>query len=333
VFKSFKNIAVTLVYTIVCGEVAVRGLALFMPIYDIEMIRYATELKLASPHPVLSHEHIPNASARLMGVSVELNELGHRDPPANNQAEGEETRIYVAGSSISLGWGVAVQDTFSAKLQRRLNEQNTTSPGRRYTVMNAGVGNYNTVYQVERFQQQVDAVKPELAILQYFVNDAEPNPGGTDNPLFRYSYFAALIYVKLRVAIFSLFTSESLGDYYAALYEENQPGWQAVKTAIRKMQVICDERGIDMLVLLVPDLHNLDQKGPYPVIYDKLMANFAALGVSAVNAYPKVAERFSEDPQKAWVSNDDAHPNAETHAIYAEVLANHLTRAGKDQGR
>lgn len=326
--KSLKSIAFTLIYIFVCGEITVRGLALFMPIYDIEMIRYATNLKFASSHPVLSHEHVPDASAKLMGVSVELDEFGHRNPPVKSQSAGEETRIYVAGSSISLGWGVAVEDTFSAKLQQRLNDLNSTPPGRRYAVKNAGVGNYNTVYQVELFEQQVDKVNPQLAILQYFVNDAEPNPSGTDNPLFRYSYFAALAYVKLRIAFFSLLKSESLDDYYAALYEANQPGWLAVKTAMKKMQAICAERGIDMLILLVPDLHNLDRKGPYPPIYDKVMKSFAALGLDAVDAYPMVAARFSDNPLRAWVSSDDAHPNAETHDIYAEVLVSHLTRAG-----
>ena len=326
--KRLKSIFLTLAYAIVCGEIAVRGLAWFMPIYDIEMIRYANSLKFASPHPVLSHEHVPNASAHLMGVEVELDELGHRNSTTGDTSESDEFRIYVAGSSITMGWGVAEEETFSATLQRRLNTSNAPDSGLRYTVKNAGVGNYTTVYQVELFEKQVDLVKPDLAILQYFVNDAEPNPDDADNPIFKYSYFAALAYVKIRVVFFNLFKSESLDGYYADLYNENQPGWQAVQRAVRKMQAICAERGISMIVLMVPDLHNLDLDGPYPPIYDKVTGSLAELGIEVANAYPKVAEKYSNNPLDAWISSDDAHPNAQTHAIFADVLFEKLTRSG-----
>src|SRR5579864_3648588 len=54
------------------GEIAVRIMASQTLIYNIEMVRYAKELKMPDPRGEVSHVHRPNASAHLMGVDVSL---------------------------------------------------------------------------------------------------------------------------------------------------------------------------------------------------------------------------------------------------------------------
>ena len=44
----------------VVGEVSIRIIARFVDLYDMEMYKYALQLKRRSDHPLLSHEHIPN---------------------------------------------------------------------------------------------------------------------------------------------------------------------------------------------------------------------------------------------------------------------------------
>ena len=49
--------------------------------YDIEMWRYAKELKVPSQDPKLGHEHIKNTSALLQSVEIRINEWGLRGGP------------------------------------------------------------------------------------------------------------------------------------------------------------------------------------------------------------------------------------------------------------
>jgi len=44
--------------------------------YDIEMWRYARELKVKSPDPSLDFEHLKSKSALLQNVEIRLNEWG-----------------------------------------------------------------------------------------------------------------------------------------------------------------------------------------------------------------------------------------------------------------
>ena len=57
-------------------------------------------------------------------------------------------------------------------LERELNEVQV--PGySRFEVLNAGVGNYNTVQEVTHYLIFDRTFNPDLVILQYFINDAE----------------------------------------------------------------------------------------------------------------------------------------------------------------
>jgi hypothetical protein len=103
--------------------------------YDIEMWRYARELKVPSPDPKMGHDHVKQSEAVLQSVNIRLNEWGLRGGPV---AAHPSRRILFVGGSITLGWGVKEDDTITARVQRILREQ---EPG--VEVLNGGVGNYN----------------------------------------------------------------------------------------------------------------------------------------------------------------------------------------------
>jgi hypothetical protein len=54
------------------GEAVVRVKNSSMQNYDIEMWRYAKELKQRSADPVLGHEHVPSKSAVLQSVEIRI---------------------------------------------------------------------------------------------------------------------------------------------------------------------------------------------------------------------------------------------------------------------
>ena len=62
--------------TLGVGEIAIRVITSRRLVYNIEMVKYARELKQRDPRGVVSHVHRPSRSAKLMGVEIALNSLG-----------------------------------------------------------------------------------------------------------------------------------------------------------------------------------------------------------------------------------------------------------------
>jgi len=311
-------------YILVCGEISIRIISAFFTVYSIEMLDYAKELKVKSSIPGVSHEHRPNARAKLMGVDVMLNSLGHRSANLRNPKDKNERRIHVLGSSIALAWGVPVEEGLAGRLEQRLNAETGTRTGLRYRVINAGIGNYNTFYQVEKFKRQVDATNPDVVVLQYYINDAEPNPRGEDHVVLKYSLLAAFLYqhVKSLTAV----STKSLAQHYQDLYADGAVDWQRAKASIRELKAISDTRGIQLVALLVPELHDLSDDGPLPPLYRKIEDAFAEVGIPMINPLERFQAAYGDNPSRSWVTKNDPHPNSSAHKLLADALFDYLAR-------
>jgi hypothetical protein len=314
--KIFLCITIFL-WTLVCFEVGIRVISNFIPIYTVEMLKYAKKLKIKSTSKNISHEHVSNSSAYLMGVEIKLNSMGHRSAELKKIKPKGEKRIYILGSSMALAWGVKEEDGFVKQLEDKLNKEVGPKTEFTYKTINAGIGNYNTYYQVELFKKQVDLVKPDIAVLQYFINDAEPNPKGTNNFLIRHSLFSGYMYQNF---FSTSLNTQTLSHYYASLYKKGSSSWEKTMKSLQDFKLLCDERGIDCIGMLIPDLHNLSSDGPYPPIYEKVVKTFDHLGIPMVNSFSAVSSAFAHNPIKARVAFDDPHPNAAVHRILVEEL-------------
>ena len=310
------------VYVLVCGEISIRLLSTLFLVYPVEMLDYAKQLKVKSDIPGISHQHRTNASARLMGVEVKLNSLGHRSGELKDPKPKDERRIQVLGSSIALGWGVPADQSFAGRLHNRLNAEKGAQNGLHYEVINAGIGNYNAYYAIELFKRQVDATNPDAVVLQYYVNDAEANPRGEDSAILKYSLLAAFIYqnVKTLMAV----STKTLDQHYRDLYADDAPGWETAKASIRELKSITDKRGISLVIFLVPELHDISDDGPYPPIYRTLDEAFRQIGIPMINPLPRFQAAFGKDPSKSWVDRNDPHPNAAAHKLLADALFDYL---------
>src|ERR1700676_4801415 len=110
-------ISVTL--ALLAAEGALRLKNSSMTNYDIEMWRYAKELKAPSQDPALDFDHLPSRSAILQNVEIRLNDKGLRNGPIEPLTPGGR-RILLLGGSITLGWGVSEGETIAAQLEKRL---------------------------------------------------------------------------------------------------------------------------------------------------------------------------------------------------------------------
>jgi len=276
--------------------------------YDVEMSRYALTLKVDSPNPAIGHHHRPNAQATLMGVDVRTNSHGFRDDEVALEKDGRH-RIIFLGDSLTLGWGVEMDETFEHRLEARLNEMRPTE------IINLGVGNYNTTQEVNLFIEKGLPLQPDQVVVFYFINDAEPVPQKSRFPGLGHYRTITFYWSRLKALRARFTDTVGFREYYSGLYQEGSDGWRACQDAFRELHDLSAKHGFALSVVLLPELHEL-REYPFTAEHAKVMSFLSELGVPALDLAPRF--RGEENPQSLWVSRDDAHPNARAHALIAD---------------
>src|ERR1700760_2269664 len=124
----------TAVLAAISVELAVRLVVDDGMQFDLEMWKYARDLKQIASDPQVGHAHRPNARSRLMGVDVAINAKGLRDRDLPYGRTPGILRILMLGDSFTEGWGVALEDTFAKRIERLYAQRGVAAE-----VINAGV--------------------------------------------------------------------------------------------------------------------------------------------------------------------------------------------------
>ena len=308
----FRSLTVHMAFFVVSLglELYVRFIADTGMHFDLEMWRYARALKQVSDNSAIGHEHRPGSSALLMGVDVHINQLKLRDEDYSHERPSGTQRVLMLGDSITFGWGVPIEETVSKRLERFLREA-----GRRVDVINAGVGNYNTTMEVEYFFTEGYKFDPQLIVLNYFINDAEPVPIYRSLGFFQqhaYSY----IWLTGRVDVLArqLAGRENWWEYYLGLYDA--PGWKAAEGAIDRLAEYCKEKRIGLLIVNYPELRELESYR-FDRVRGLLEGVAARNDTGYLDLYTAVR---NEDEPKLWVTKPDPHPNGYAHKLFADAL-------------
>ena len=322
-YQRLKNwvlgmLAVTISLVIAVGllELYVRLVETDGKNFDIEMWRYAKDLKTVSSINGVGHEHIPGQRGVYMGVPVKINSAGWRDQEHSMRKQAGTIRVMMLGDSVTFGWGAGSEDVTSYRLERLLN----TGGKRTYEVINTGIGNANTAMEAAYFMNKGYAYEVDVVVLNYFINDAEPTPRRTSNFLIEHFYSAVFIAGRLDIVMRRFFGKADWHQYYRDLYQENQPGWPAARTALRELYDFCKSRGIKLVIANYPEIHELS---PYPFqrITSIVASEAHGLGIPFLDLLPAVE---NQEPRSLWVTKTDTHPNGKAAGLYAEAIRNFL---------
>jgi lysophospholipase L1-like esterase len=305
------------------GEIMVRILERFVAIYDIEMAKYATSLKMPSPNPDRGHYHKNNSKAHLMGVDISINSLGLRDREYSLGKPKNVYRIMVLGDSITLGWGVDQRDCYPQQLEEMLRKNVSSKTGVDYEVINTGVGNYNTVQELAYFKDEGYRLNPDMIILGFHINDAEPVPRKTKSFFLNHSHLMVLFWSKMNMIMSRFSPRHNYIDYYNSLYRDSYPGWIRCQNALKELKNYCSNNNKKLLVVLIPELHDLSNAYPFKEAYKKVEDFVKSQSISYLDLYPYFKGRTREE---LWVSYEDAHPNKTGHEIIARGIYEYLTR-------
>ena len=285
--------------------------------FSMEMWKYAVQLKRPVTDPRLSFVHVPNRSAFLMGVQVSTNSRGLRDREYSVSKPVGTYRIVMLGDSTTLGWGVPQDQTIPKILERQLNQSNI--PGyRNCEVLNAGVGNYDTVQEVEHYRVNDRIFNPDLVILNYFINDAEPVPIERHTTLLARSYLLAFAIARYDALLQFTGLRPNWTEYYAGLYKDGRYGLLAAEAALAELAEMTKSDHAALLVTIIPELHQIN--GSYPFISEqqKIKNTLAAKNVPVVDLIDGLREHGPENT--LWATPTDPHPNAKANALIAAQI-------------
>jgi lysophospholipase L1-like esterase len=304
--------SLAIMLAIVIVEAGVRAFVDDGMQYDLEMWKYAKDVKRVAASPALGHEHAPGAAAHLMGSDVKINSLRLRDREIPYERTPGVLRILMIGDSVTFGWGVGQEETTSKRLEKLLNDANI-----RAEVINAGVGNYNTAMEVEYFLSDGLKYTPDLVVLNYFINDAEPTPvysryGWWATHSYAYAYLAGRLDMLMR----RLSQKTDWREYYTGLYAADASGWDTAKKLMRLLAETCAARKIRLLVVHYPELRILADY-PFRSVERLVRTEAERLGIAYLDLHGAVRDI---EPSKLWVTPPDPHPNALAHALFARAI-------------
>jgi lysophospholipase L1-like esterase len=307
-------LSVTLVLCLLAAEAFLRIKNSAMTNYDIEMWRYANELKQKSDDPQIDFDHRRAQAALLQNTEIRLNGSGLRGPELL-PLQTDERRILFLGGSITLGWGVEEKNTVEARLERMLN-----ASGDAVQVLNGGVGNYNAERYVSRFFKELTPLKPTDIVVHYFLRDAEQLPPGGGNILLRHSELAVTLWIAFH-RLFDQHGEASLVEHYRRVYDPAAPGFVVMQAKLRELADYARQNNIRIYLAMTPDVHNLvDYK--FTFVHDIMRKIAQDDGFAYIDLLP---EMLGYPPEKLWAMPGDPHPNAFGHDLMARAIFPSLT--------
>jgi len=258
--------------------------------------------------------------------SYRINAWGFRGREISEAKPPGVRRVVFLGDSYTFGWGVDDPEVFP----ERISEILTAGQQHRLEGLNLGVPGYNTVQEAECLRSEAGRFGPDLVVLSYVMNDAEPQRTVPADPriLFRESRCWLLAALAERVAT-ALSTARrdtpsdpDYGDYLATFDAHSRNG-RASRDALAAIASWCAGRGIPLLVTILPDVTEpLDDSYSYRLIHRRVAGWCRELGVDVVDLLPT----FEGASPKTVQVPIDAHPSARAHEMIAAALAGRIER-------
>lgn len=301
-------------FALILCEVVLRFYFKMSTNYDIEMWRYASLLKQKTEDNRF-HIHRPNQKAWLMKVEVKINSLGFRDREFSLPKPENVFRILALGDSVTFGWGVSVDKTFTKLIEERINEdQNFNKLLGKTEFINMGVGNYNTEQEAESYLKVGRLLQPDAAIIFFYINDAEPTQTKTPNFLTNHSFLAVFFLQRMeQLRSYFEFDRHYITYYQKTFRNNNLLNFQ---NHIKKLLTDLQNDGVRPIGVIVPEIRALANY-PFLDYHKEVSASLREKGVEVVDLLPVF---LGKDPKDLMVASDDPHPNEMGHQIIAKAV-------------
>lgn len=300
------------------GIVKSKAKGLFANIFTlfVPIILVLVLLEVVFMYIPQSHEGVLTKASQIWWTKYwkPVNSLGYRDKEIDSAST--KKKILVIGDSYAAGHGLEnVADRFSNLLEQKLGAD-------RYVVYNLGVSGADTRDEASRLEKF--PVKPDVIVLQYFLNDIEKvgkEKGLTLTGSETYSdlkgplatmvkrfYLPNFVYWQLPHTQFSTFE-----DFVSRSYRDTT----VLNPHLRDLSKIIayrDSTGAKMYTVIIPFLFQLDKSSGFTRPVEEYLKTNGVTVVTLNDEIAKIPEK------ERIVGKNDAHASAKVNAIISEKL-------------
>lgn len=289
-------------------------------------------------HRDIFYELNPGWSGDFGGVEVNINYLGLRDDKLNRRKPVNEYRILVLGDSKAFGWKVKEEDIFTEILENKLNEKYDNY---NYQVINAAVPGYNTYQEVSYLKHYGLDLKPDMVILNIFVNDisdysARPvrvipqlRPFAFPKnikDIVRKSYFLQFILLKWDIFKETYIYQQDLKFFNNCddflkdnVTSENTEYWQVFMQQLQEFDGLLERHELPGILVYAPDIKQFRQSDEWQGLQKKIKKFAEDNGLYFIDLLPYY-EQSKDWPFLSKKFPGDYHPNEIGHRIEADVI-------------
>jgi len=275
-------------------------------VYELEMFKYANKLKYqVKTKDKFYLAHYPNKEEKIMGVNIMINKEGYRHNLENIK---KKNSILMMGDSMTFGFGSA--KTFSNILNENLDN---------FAVINAGVGNTNTLMQIESFFDKDYLQYPDIIVLNFFINDLEEISYQRKN-FFYNSYLYHLIKYKFNIINLNREKIDYI-NFYKKTFKNNK-NLNRTYDSLTKLKRYCETNNIKLIIHLLPDVRDLKDnifKDEFDLIKNFSMKN----NIITISGY----DYFKDYKDLNFLVTElDPHLNERGHKLIASYLIKYINR-------
>lgn len=255
------------------------------------------------------------------------NAAGYRDVEhVRPKPKGVHRAVFV-GDSFTYGAGVLFDDTYAQRVARGLSADR----GEPWEAVVLAIPGISTDREAKMVREEAFSYEPDLLFLGYVLNDAEVFDAGerkraedwieadrflaASPPWWKRSALVSLIADRLHA------TGQNRARIrnYLSIYEDDQPGYQAVVKGLTEIATLAHEHKVPLIVAVFPLFGNpLDEHYPFESVHKKLEVLCRPLGVVYVDLLPYY--RGLDWKLLVVEGSADEHPNEVAHRIAAQAL-------------
>jgi|SRR4051794_9662035 lysophospholipase L1-like esterase len=267
-------------------------------------------------HKITETNHLP----------ITINAEGFRYPQDLTAKHDGQYRVMTFGDSVTMGWGVGDDSTYSAVLEKLLNGDGC--PGKQIQVIDGGVNAYPNALAAQRLKKSIDEnYQPDAVILAYSFNTGfEPLAALKGKEREQLLHRVEMKSLARRSALYNFLIEDLLREvmYYRFRELLLQGSWDTAKqhqvvdvnqftAGLAQAKQAADEHHSHLILLL---LGSEGQTAPvHP--YQKAMQQFAQQ--NNVPLVDMISLLSSRDQKGLFM--DHVHPTAAGHALIAQQLA------------
>jgi lysophospholipase L1-like esterase len=307
------------------------------------------EFTRPSAQAELRYELKPGVDVNWGGIRVVTSGDGRRISPFRHDSVANPAlKVAILGDSSAFGWGVEYDHTYGALLQQQLEQW----LGRPVELRNFGVPGYNSQQERLCFEAHVLPWQPDLMVLDYDFNDADPIEGKPlnyiaadygDNPLHSVAIKWYLRSRQQRRINRVMWLPEEDPQHPTKVYLHYRVAGPLYDQHLHELEIIGQEAARHHIRLIAfifntwLEPHADFEEDPfYTLLHQPMVRALQRYGFSVVDSYALCQQVMAvngwNNLSPLWVRPDDGHPNALAHALIAQALFEHIITAGMVDG-